>query len=81
MAASTAAASSASTSNAVPHPTSVSPGRSNSTVGLPSNWSASGPYSRATVRACSPVSVSASLVSVALASVTVAVADRIGWRR
>ena len=53
MAASAAAASRAGTSSAVPHPTSVSPGRSKSTVGLPSNSSASGPYSSGTVRACS----------------------------
>ncbi len=33
----------ASTNWAVPHPTRVSPGRSKSTVGLPSNWNASGP--------------------------------------
>ena len=43
MAASVAAASAALTSWAVPQPTSVSPGRSNSTVGLPSYSSASGP--------------------------------------
>ncbi len=43
MAASAAAALSAATSCAVPQPTSVSPGLSKSTVGLPSNWSASGP--------------------------------------
>ncbi len=43
MAASAAAASVAGTSSAVPQPTRVSPGRSNSTVGLPSNSSASGP--------------------------------------
>ena len=51
MAASAAVASFASTNCAVPQPTRVSPGRSKSTVGLPSNCSASGPYSSGTVRA------------------------------
>ena len=45
-----AAASVAATSCAVPQPTSVNPGRSKSTVGLPSNCRASGPYSSGTVR-------------------------------
>ena len=54
MAARAAAACVASTSCAVPQPTSVSPGRSKSTVGPPSNCKASGPYSSGTVRAWSP---------------------------